>query len=296
MKNYDLIVFSGGVYAYAPKRITEESEKMGISCLAAPYKDISAEMSDTKLEVKYLGEDMPFAKGIFLRALGEDAVYNALKVYIINHYTQKGAKVLNSNSFNKWPSLDKTTQYLELKKSGVPIVESFFFGSKLSFIEWAKKEKMPIIVKESIGSLGTGVFKINSIGELEELLSKYSIMTVKTLLVQRFLEGGEDLRVIVLNKKIVGAMKRIAKEGTYLTNYSQGGSVEKYDIDNDLGAKETALKVTEIFDLDYCGVDLMKDKDGTWKVLEVNRACQFQGFEKSTGINVAKQVVEYLTS
>jgi len=27
-------------------------------------------------------------------------------------------------------------------------------------------------------------------------------------------------------------------------------------------------------------------------VLEVNRQCQFQGFEKSTGINVAKSVVE----
>jgi RimK family alpha-L-glutamate ligase len=174
-------------------------------------------------------------------------------------------------------------------------VESFFFGSKLAMIEWAKREKKPLIVKEGVGSLGTAVFKINTDEELENLLANYSIKTVKTLLVQRFLEGGEDLRVIVLGDKVLGAMKRIAKVGTHLTNYSQGGLVESYDISKDESASKIALDVAKTFELDYCGVDLMKSMDGTWKVLEVNRACQFQGFEKSTGINVAKQVVDYLT-
>jgi glutathione synthase/RimK-type ligase-like ATP-grasp enzyme len=36
----------------------------------------------------------------------------------------------------------------------------------------------------------------------------------------------------------------------------------------------------------------MKDNEGRSYVLEVNRQCQFQGFEKSTGINVARLVVE----
>jgi glutathione synthase/RimK-type ligase-like ATP-grasp enzyme len=48
--------------------------------------------------------------------------------------------------------------------------------------------------------------------------------------------------------------------------------------------------------LDYGGVDIMKDEGGKNYVLEVNRACQFKGFEKSTGINVAKRVVEMLVS
>ena len=54
------------------------------------------------------------------------------------------------------------------------------------------------------------------------------------------------------------------------------------------------LGEAKIFKLDYCGIDLMKNEDGDWIVLEVNRACQFEGFEKSTGINVASKVVDCL--
>jgi hypothetical protein len=36
----------------------------------------------------------------------------------------------------------------------------------------------------------------------------------------------------------------------------------------------------------------MKDENNISYILEVNRQCQFQGFEKSTGINVAKLVLE----
>jgi glutathione synthase/RimK-type ligase-like ATP-grasp enzyme len=53
-----------------------------------------------------------------------------------------------------------------------------------------------------------------------------------------------------------------------------------------------AEKVARVCGLDYGGVDIMKDENDNSYILEVNRQCQFQGFEKATGINVAKSVVE----
>jgi len=38
----------------------------------------------------------------------------------------------------------------------------------------------------------------------------------------------------------------------------------------------------------------MKDQNGDWKVLEINRSCQFEGFEKGTGMNAAKLTLDYL--
>lgn len=296
MRKYDLIVFSGGAYAYAPVRIREEARKAGYSCLRANYKDIRLKISDTDLSVKFRKDSLPLARGVFLRALGEETAYNALKAYLLHYYQENKVRVLNSRSFLRWISLDKTTQYLELKKAGIPLVPSWFFGSKIKMLAWAKGKKMPLIVKENVGSLGTAVFKVNSVKALEKLLENYSILTVKTLLVQEFLPGGEDLRVIVLNRRALGAMKRIAPQGAYLTNYSQGGIVENYDLTQDPVAAATALRAAEIFDLDYAGIDLMRDQKGQWRVLEVNRACQFQGFEKATGINVARKVVDFLVS
>lgn len=295
MKKYDLILFTGGAGAYAPKRVEEEAKKKGLRVLLAEYRDLHSKISDRGFKTYLSGKELPQAKGVFLRALGEDTVYNALKINILHAYDDMRVKVLNSRSFLIWPSLDKTIQSLELRRANIPIVESFFFGSKARMLEWAQNEKMPLIVKQNVGSLGTEVFKVNSVSELKRLLTNYNVFTVKTLLVQRFLEGGEDLRVIVLGGKVIGAMKRIAQKGTHLTNYSQGGRVESYAIENDPKAVEIALKVAKTFHLDYCGVDLMKDPGDGWKVLEVNRACQFQGFEQSTGINVAKKVVDFLT-
>ena len=58
--------------------------------------------------------------------------------------------------------------------------------------------------------------------------------------------------------------------------------------------KRVAEKVALVCGLDYAGVDIMKNEKGESFVLEVNRQCQYQGFEKATGINVALAVVEML--
>lgn len=293
---YDIIIFTSGPKAYAPLRIQEECAKLNLKFKIIAYKEVGLEFNLAGCTLNFNGNIMPTSKSIFLRGLGEDPVYNPLKIAIVNWYKNSGSNVLNYESFNNWPSLDKTTQYLNLSYKNLPIVESFSFGRKENLISWAKNN-YPFIAKDTTGSCGNNVFKIKNDVDLDEFFAnKYGgNIKIKTFIFQKFLISGEDLRVIILGGKVLGAMKRIAQSGQYLTNYSQGGQVEKYDIDKDLNTQEIALSVAELFKLDYCGVDLMQDNAGNWVVLEVNRACQFEGFEKSTGINVAGNIAEYLT-
>ena len=78
----------------------------------------------------------------------------------------------------------------------------------------------------------------------------------------------------------------------FRSNYSLGGKAEKWELDDN--DRVLAEKVAKVCELDYCGVDIMKDKAGRSYVLEVNRQCQFKGFEESTGVNVAQKVVEMI--
>ena len=293
---YEIIIFTSGPKAYAPLRIQEECTRLNFKLKIIAYKEVGITFNNDGYELNFNGDKMPLSKSIFLRGLGEDPVYNPLKIAIVNWYKNNNSNVLNYNSFNTWPSLDKTTQYFNLSQNNLPIVESFSFGNKENLLVWAKNN-YPFISKDTTGSCGNNVFKIKNDKDLDEFIAnKYAgNIKIKTFLFQKFLVSGEDLRVIVLGGKIMGAMKRIAQSGQYLTNYSQGGQVEKYDIETDLNAQEIALSVAKLFKLDYCGVDLMRDNNGNWVVLEVNRACQFEGFEKSTGINVAGNIAEYLT-
>jgi ribosomal protein S6--L-glutamate ligase len=294
-QKYDILLLTGGPRAYAPLRIAEEAKKLGISYKIMHIRELNFYFNISKLDILFEGDTIPDAKGVFLRGLGEDAVYNPLKIIATRRYLERGAKVINAQTFMQWPTLDKTLQYALLSEANIPIIESYVFGDKDTALQEANKLGFPLIIKENTGSCGVQVYKIENEIELAEKLGEgYGLRTIKSHIFQRYLTGGQDLRVIILDGTVLGAMKRIAKKGSYLTNFSQGGFVESYDISKDKEACDIALKVAELFKLDYCGVDLMKDKDGKWIVLEVNRACQFQGFEKATGINVAGKIIEFL--
>lgn len=292
----DIILFTNGPKAYAPKRLVEEAKKLKISLQVIKYKDINITYTTDGIELTLKDKKMPVPRGVFLRGLGEDSIYNSTRTAIIVWFKLNGSKLLNEASFSKWPSLDKATQHINLATAHLPVVESFSFPSKDEVKKWSRNA-YPYIAKNIVGSRGIDVFKISGSSDMTKLLEKFdSNLKIKSLLFQRFLPNAEDLRIIILDGKIIGAMKRIAQPGNFLSNYSQGGSVRLYDIENDLEAGRLALEVSKLFKLDYCGVDLMKNNEGKWVVLEVNRACQFEGFEKSTRINVAQEIIKYLAS
>ena len=256
---YDLLIFTNNPEAYAPIRIKQELEKRNRSCMIIKY-----------------GDEIPDAKHIFFRDFGESGKQKDL-IQKLN-----SPKVINFESFKNWPTLDKILQYQEFKKAGIPVVETSSTYTNLKF---------PFIAKVSDSSQGRGVRKIISKEDLQDFIKDNF---GKSILYQPFLTVGSDLRVIVLDGKVLGAMKRTAQKGEYLTNFSRGGSVVSYNIESDREASDIAEKVARQFKLDYCGIDLMQNGEGKWKVLEVNRACQFKGFELATGINVAIEIVEFL--
>lgn len=296
MKKFDLdiMLFTNGPNAYAPKRLLLESKKLGFRMSIIKYKDVNIVYKSEGIEINKNGKKMPIPRAIILRGLGEDSKFNPIRAAMITWFKSKGTKILNEKSISKWPSLDKTTQHICFVDKGVPIADSYSFSSIDELSKWSKNA-YPYIAKDVIGSSGIGVYKISNIKDFHSLIKKFnSNFKIKGLLFQKLLPNAQDLRVIVLNGKVLGAMKRTALPGTFLSNFSQGGRVEPYNIKQDRKANALALKTSKIFKLDYSGIDLMKDGMGNWVVLEVNRACQFEGFEKSTQINIAKEIAKFL--
>ncbi len=87
-------------------------------------------------------------------------------------------------------------------------------------------------------------------------------------------------------------MKKTAPEGEFLTNVVRGGTATKAELTKEL--RDLSVKAARLFSADYVGVDIMYDKRGNPYILEVNRGAQFEGFEESTGINVARQMIKWL--
>jgi len=97
--------------------------------------------------------------------------------------------------------------------------------------------------------------------------------------------------VFIVNGTIVGAMKRQGKEGEFRSNLHRGGQATVIRLSR--AEKMIALKAARAMGLAIAGVDMLQSKKGPM-VLEVNSSPGLEGIEKSTGIDIASKIVEYV--
>lgn len=148
----------------------------------------------------------------------------------------------------------------------------------------------PVIVKESYGSMGKGVYKTNDRQELLVLIEK---VKTKPHLFQEYIgfNSGVDTRIIVVGGKAVACMERRNLDD-FRSNIAVGG--KGVAVMPPVNFIKTAERCADIIGLDYCGVDLLTDACGEPVVCEVNSNAFFEGIEAVTGVNVAKSYAEHI--
>ena len=145
----------------------------------------------------------------------------------------------------------------------------------------------PLVAKASHGSLGEQVALVSS---WEELLAADKKLGASDGLYQayRAASKGRSYRVIVVGGKAIGAME-LTNDKDFRSNAHEGGAGKKVDLPDRF--TRAAEKAAQEIGLDYCGVDLFCDDD---VVIEVNGNAFFETFERETGINAARLIVQYI--
>lgn len=146
----------------------------------------------------------------------------------------------------------------------------------------------PVIIKQSYGSLGKGVFKADDRRALERIANEVKLTS--HLFQQYIAEShGKDMRVIVVGGQAVGGIVRISDDD-FRSNIGLGAHAEKTEVPSEI--KEIAERAATALGLDYCGIDFLLGKQPL--LCEVNSNAFFEAFEQTTGINVAGLYVEHI--
>jgi RimK family alpha-L-glutamate ligase len=136
----------------------------------------------------------------------------------------------------------------------------------------------PVVVKPRFGSGGQAVTWCEDEDALVERLSSLSSaswFTQQGVLVQELVPPqGYDLRILVAAERVVGAIFRIAAEGEWRTNVALGG-LRRPVPDPPRSACELALAAARVAGVALVGVDLVPDVDGSWTIIELNGAVEF---------------------
>lgn len=214
---------------------------------------------------------------------------------LLDYLKKKGVFVVNGGKaktpFSAFKFFQQETirEYTELNKGvGINTILTYRVHRKEDLLELINNGdlKFPFIEKPNFGAHGDGVKKIE----------KYSdIGSVEECVYQNFIKNDGDFRVLCLGGKALGVIKRIAKEGDFRNNFSQGGRVETVQDEKVRGELyKIALKATSILNLNFAGVDIIYDQENKKYVfLETNSAPEWQGFESATQINVADEIIKY---
>lgn len=143
------------------------------------------------------------------------------------------------------------------------------------------------VYKTAIGTHGGGTWKVDLTDPVNPRVGKRQAFLQE--LIEHDGERHSDLRVYIVDGRIVGAMRRYAPDGDWRTNVALGGEVTDVTTTIPEEAAETALYTAEVLELDYAGVDLVEGED-EWHVLEVNPTAGFKGLYHATGRSPAPYI------
>lgn len=266
------------------KRLSEEFNKNGVQ-----VEIISDLFSQTYIQTQ----------GVFSKLNGLDfCIYLDKDKYQSRLLEKMGVRLFNSHNAVRLCD-DKAETYIALSGAGLKIPKTIFaplcYNQSLSVSDsWlngiAKELSFPLIVKESFGSMGKGVYLVNDITELKEVSEK---LKCKPYLYQQYIRArkGVDVRVIVIGGKALCAIER-SNPNDFRSNVAQGGQARTIELPK--AFKQTAEKCAKILGLDYCGVDLLYSNENEPIVCEVNSNAFIGGVEGATGVNVAGAYAKYV--
>ncbi len=149
---------------------------------------------------------------------------------------------------------------------------------------------LPVVVKESYGSLGKAVCLAEDAEELRALAQK---LRFTPHFYQRFVaeSRGRDLRVVAVGGKAVAGMVRSSAGNDFRSNAALGGRCEAFALTDAICV--LAAKISARLGLDYCGMDFLFGREGLL-LCEVNSNAYFKALEGATGVNVAAAYAEYI--
>ena len=113
-------------------------------------------------------------------------------------------------------------------------------------------------------------------------------------MVQEYIKeaNGADIRCFVVGGKVVAAMKRQAESPEeFRSNLHRGGIATTVDITDE--ERNMAVRAAHIIGLNVAGVDIVRSHRGPL-IMEVNASPGLEGIEKTTGIDVACEIIKFI--
>jgi ribosomal protein S6--L-glutamate ligase len=272
---------------YSNKRIIEAGEARGHEMHFLNIKECYMKLDATNPEIHYRGgrilNDLDaviprIRPSITFYGCALTRQFEALKVFCLN----------SSTAITQ--SRDKLYSLQLLLNNGVEIPTTGFANSPLDTNDLIKMVGgSPLIVKLLEGTQGKGVVLAETKKAAESVINAFKSLNAN-ILVQEFIKeaNGKDIRLFVIDGKVVASIQREALPGEFRANIHLGGTATVIKASSE--EKKIAIKATKAMGLKVAGVDIIRSSKGPL-LLEVNSSPGLEGIEGATDKDIAGEMI-----
>lgn len=215
-------------------------------------------------------------------------------IYLARLLEKAGYRLFNKADFIKFCD-DKMLTFIGCANEGIkmpktiagPLVYTDLEESNYKFLDNVIDELgLPMVVKKVYGSLGEGIYLVNT---KEELRNLYSEIARNPIVFQEYVKSsyGQSVRVLIIDGKVFGSFIR-SNDSDFRSNYGDTASSKK--LEKSQKYMEFAQKIADKLHIEYAGIDLFVCDEQEPILCEINSNAFFEEFEKVTGLNVAEAV------
>ncbi len=284
----NIAVLSKGPGNYSTKRLVKEATKRGHKVSVINYAKCYVTLESGRPVVNYKGEELTNFDAIIPRISSSLTKYGAS---IVRQFEMQNVFTPTS-SISIVRARDKLRSLQILSKAGVGIPKTVFARETADFEDVLEQVGgPPVVIKIARGTHGNGVVLAETRKAALAVMQAFNVEGV-SFLVQEYIDEsvGADIRIFVVNGRIIASMLRQNLDGDFRSNLHQGGNGVPVKLSED--EKKAALRAAKAMGLSICGVDMVRSDKGPL-ILEVNCSPGF-GIEKVTRRDVASSIIDYI--
>jgi ribosomal protein S6--L-glutamate ligase len=284
----NIVILSKGRDNYSTKRLVEVATARGHDVRVINYAKCYVTLESGKPVVHYMGEEVRDVDAVIPRIASSLTKYGSS---IVRQFEMQNVFTATS-SIAIVRSRDKLRSMQILAKAEIGIPKTVF-ARETSDYEGVLEQVggAPVIIKVARGTHGNGVVLAETRKAALAVMQAFYVEGVN-FLVQEYIgeSAGVDIRVLVVNGKVVTSMLRQSLDDDFRSNLHQGGKGIPVKLSDE--ERRAALRAAKAMGLTICGVDMMRSQKGPL-VLEVNSSPGF-AIEKVTNRDVASSIIDYI--
>lgn len=275
---------------YSNRRLMEAGRVRGHEMSFISIRDCYMDITARKPEIHYRGAEILQRFDAVIPRVRPAITFYACA--LLRQFEMQGSYILNG-PIAIGRAQDKLRTLQKLCSKHIDIPRTGFANSPLDTKDLINMVGgAPLVIKLLEGTQGKGVVLAETEAAAESTINAFKSLGAN-ILVQEFIaeSKGVDLRCFVVGNKVVAAMERHAAKGEFRANIHLGGTGHPVEITAE--EREMAIDSAKCIGLKVSGVDIIRSKNGP-KVLEVNASPGLEGVERTTGVDIAGMMIEYI--